>query len=536
MEISRRNFLMGAGAVAGAAAVAGLAGCSSESSAAESSDTESSDSEDSSSTETETVDHDPSSTESFDVVVVGSGTAGTCAALRAAQEGLSVVCLEKNSMLGGTSTFAEGFCGIGSDYQAENGIEVNPTDVLVDTMKYHHYACSGPVVRTFVDNCGETINWLTDQGVQWSAVTFLGDSYPVWHLPADEEGNATHVETVLELLQPEAEDEGVEFRTSTPMTDLAVTDGKVTGVYIGSGSDEVLIEAKAVILASGGYASNPDMFEEFTGRPYDSVRVWGMEGRDGDGIARATAVAGADTHIPSAVMYHTGCLEGTDAFSDIPNFVLTMQPTMRVNAVAERYFDESCVSDFTSCGNVLTTNTPNYVIFDDGYIDYIEENGPFNPMPNLGAFVGEPFECREGITSCEGVVQGDTLDEVAEGLGLDADALAATVERYNGFCDSGVDEDYGKPAEMLLSISKAPYYGALITPTLFTTVGGLRVNEHMQVLDMEGEPIEGLFAAGGDAGGLYGANYDVDVCSGGQQGWAATSGRLASEYIAENIA
>lgn len=151
------------------------------------------------------------------------------------------------------------------------------------------------------------------------------------------------------------------------------------------------------------------------------------------------------------------------------------------------------------------------------------------PMPNLGALAGQPFECREGLLSCEGIVKGDSIADVAKGLGLDPDVLESTVERYNGFCDSGIDEDYGKPKEQLLAVSKAPFYGAKITPTLFTTVGGLRVDERMRVMSTSGNPISGLYAAGGDAAGLYGANYDVNVCSGSQQGWAATSGVLAAE-------
>lgn len=525
MTITRRSFLSGS-LLAGAGVVAGsLIGCSPASEAAADKTTAPTDAAD------KVKAHNPVSTEQFDVVVVGSGTAGTCAALRAAELGKKVVCLEKNSGLGGTSVFAEGLCGIGSRFQTEQGIEVDRAAVLADTMSYHHYACLGPVVRSFIDNCGSTIDWLEDQGVAFSSVVALGESYPVWHLPADETGAPTAMKTVLDVLQKNAQDLGVEFRTSAPMTDLAVEGDAVVGVYLGGDGDETLIEAPAVVLASGGYANNAELFEKFTGRPYDSVHVWGMTGRDGDGILAATGTANADTHLPGAVMYHTGRIEGTDAFSDIPNFVLTMQPTLRVNAAAERYFNEAVTSDFSATGNVLTTNAANYVVFDDAYIDHIEQAGPFCPMPNLGAFVGQPFECRKGIESCKGVAKADTIEDLAEQLGLDADALRETVDRYNEFCASGLDEDYGKPAEQLLSVEKAPFYGAFITPTLFTTVGALRVNEAMQVVATDGHAISGLYAAGGDAAGLYGANYDVDVCSGSQQGWAATSGKLAAEHL-----
>ena len=284
-----------------------------------------------------------------------------------------------------------------------------------------------------------------------------------------------------------------------------------------------------MILATGGWANNREMFEAYTGKDFDRFVVWGVEGRDGDGITCAVEQAGAATHHPEAVMWHTGALEGTMAFSDIPNYTLLMQPTLHVNENAKRYFNEAFTSDFTCCGNALSSQGANYVIVDDAYIEHIETVGPWMPMPNLGAFAGEPFACREGIESAEGLAKAGTIAELAEELGLDAEALERTVAAYNGCCEAGVDEEYGKDASMLLPVSTPPFYGGRVTPTLFTTVGGLRVNERMQVVDADGAAIEGLYAVGGDANGMYGANYDVDVMSGGQQGWCATSGRLAAE-------
>lgn len=527
MKISRRSFLSGS-LIAGAGVfTAGFTGCS---------PIEDPEKKTPSVEKTqENITHNPSKTEQYDIVVVGSGTAGTVAALRAAQTGASVLCLEKNSSLGGTSVFAEGLCGINSNFQKNQDITIDASSVFADTMNYHHYACLGPVVSMFINNCGETIDWLETEGVVFSTVVALGDSYPVWHLPADEKGAPTSIKVVLDILQDKAKELGVEFRTETPMTDLATEESAVTGVYIESKQEEVLIEAQGVILATGGYANNADLFEKFTGRPYSKVHVWGMSGRDGDGISSALRSVNADTHIPSAVMYHTGKVEGTDAFSDIPNFVLTMQPTLRINESGKRYFNEAVTSDFSATGNVLTTNAGNYVFFDDAYIDHIETEGPFFPMPNLGAFVGQPFPCREEIENCKGIIKADTLEELANKLELDISILQKNIDRYNIFCKSGIDEDFGKPATMLLSVEKKPFYAAKITPTLFTTVGGLCTDESLQVINTDGTPIKGLYAVGGDASGLYGSNYDVDVCSGSQQSWAATSGRIAAEHATSSF-
>lgn len=519
MELTRRNFLGGA-ALAGVAAAVGMTGCSASSNKTSTGNA----------ADDKAPQHNPVRTEECDIVVVGSGTAGTCATLRAAEKGAKVLCIEKNSGLMGTSAFAEGFAGVGSSFQEKQGISVDPAAVVADTMNYHHCGCLAPVVRTMVYNSGETIDWFEENGVSFAAVAALGNSYPVWHLPADETGMTTHVSTVLGILQPAAEAAGAEFRAETPMTGLVVENGTVKGVYAKASDGEIQINAKSVILATGGWANNAEMFEKLTAKSYDKVRVWGIEGRDGDGINFAVNEAGAATHHPEAIMWHTGALDGTDAFSDIPNYALLMQPTLHVNENAERYFNEAFTSDFTSCGNALSSQGENYAIIDDAYIDHIESVGPWMPMPNLGAFAGQPFECREGIENAKGLVKADSIEELAKKLGLDPDALAKTIEQYNGYCEKGVDEEYGKAADMLLPISTPPYYGGKVTPTLFTTVGGLKVNTDMQVVNEEGQAIEGLYAAGGDANGMYGANYDVDVMSGGQQGWCATSGRLAAEH------
>lgn len=522
MELTRRNFLAGT-ALLGAATL-GLAGCTPSNPTPGASE---------SAVEIEAAtSHDPVGTETVDIVVVGSGTAGTCAALRAAELGATVICLEKNSGLMGTSAFAEGFAGVKSLVQEELGIDIDPTAVVADTMNYHHCGCLGPVVWTMVNSSGETIDWLSEHGTQFASVAALGNSYQTWHLPAGEDGAPTSVGTVLAQLQSDAQAAGVDFRTSTPATGLIVEDGKVTGVYAEGAEGEIQINAsRGVVLATGGWASNGEMFERYTSIPYDKVRVWGMEGRDGDGINFAVNEAGAATHHPEAIMWHTGALDYTDAFSDIPNYILLMQPTLHVNEDAERYFNEAFTSDFTACGNALSSQNKNFVIIDDAYIDHIETVGPWMPMPNLGAFPGAPYQCREAIESAQGLQKADTIEELAQKLGLNPAVLAETVTTYNGYCETGVDLEYAKPADMLLPVATPPFYGGFVTPTLFTTVGGLQVNPLMQVVNEEGIAIEGLYAAGGDANGMYGANYDVDVMSGGQQGWAATSGRLAVQNI-----
>ncbi len=201
-----------------------------------------------------------------------------------------------------------------------------------------------------------------------------------------------------------------------------------------------------------------------------------------------------------------------------------------MNAGGQRYFNEQVsMTDFSACGNVLTTNAQNFAIFDDAFIDHIETEGPWLGLLALSAEAGVPFACREEIEAFAPIKKADTLEELGAALGIDGEALVTTIDRFNGFVESGVDEDYGLPEQYLFPVKTPPFYGALIMPTLFTTVGGLAVDAKMRVLDTDGYAIEGLYAAGGDAGSLYGGSYDVGVCAGSQQGWAALSGRLAAQ-------
>lgn len=127
-----------------------------------------------------------------------------------------------------------------------------------------------------------------------------------------------------------------------------------------------------------------------------------------------------------------------------------------------------------------------------------------------------------------------TLDELASELQLDADKLKASVEKYNGYCESGIDEEFSKASEYLFAIDDGPYYAFELNVGIFTTVGGMKISHDAEVLDSEAQPIPHLYAVGCDAGGIYGDAYDVSICEGSCQGFAVFTGKMAAEHIAEN--
>jgi fumarate reductase flavoprotein subunit len=368
-------------------------------------------------------------------------------------------------------------------------------------------------------------------GVPFVGIVALGNSYPVWHT-FETDGRCGP--NLIDVLVPQAEALGATFRYNTAADTLLFDDNGVTGVLAANVDGVTIrIDAKAVILCSGGYADNAEMLAEYANVPdMDMIHNFGIAGRDGDGINMALSAHAALQH-PGAVMYCGALVEGTGIMHDFLNLVMCFQPNLYVNESASRFFNEGIVFDFTTFGNALSNNSENYSIIDDAYIDVLESVGIFNGHPTSGNPTGTKLsDVRPALQASNAIVIADTLEELADGLGIDAKALAATVEHYNDMCAAGIDADYAKDSAFLQPVKTAPFYGTKVKRTYFATVGGLKVDEHMRVLTDEGGFISGLYACGGDANGAYGSCYDVGVTSGSQQGWAGTSGRLAAEHAA----
>lgn len=466
-----------------------------------------------------------------DVVVCGTGTAGTCAALRGAELGLNVAVLEANAFVGGSSRWAEGVFGVGDRLCQEQGVDVTPREIVDSAASYAHYGSNGPVLKCFIDNAGDTINWLMDHGIPFTRLLSLGGSPATWHTF---DTGMLIGENLIDPLLAEAQSLGAELYLETAAKELAFSEnGSIAGVYAQRADGTVLrFVAPVVILATGGYGDNREMFERFVNVDFDSVMSNGAPGHNGDGIQMGLS-AGAALHLPSAVMFCGGRVADTPTWYSEVNLALYRQYNMRVNENGSRYWNEARVGDFTAHGNSLMGQRKNISIIDQAYLDILMNEGLFYGTATMGFPTGSPVPAlQEELEANPNVVIANTIAEIAEAFGIDSAALEAEVERYNGFCEIGVDEDYGKPADYLQPVKTPPFYAANLIPTYFTTVGGLKVNPHIQVCDEQGQPIKGLYACGSDAGGVYGHCYDVSAATGSQQGWAATSARLAVEHAA----
>ena len=557
-SLDRRMFVKGAG-VAGIGALASyaLAGCAPTGKREEAPATDAAEDENLAATgadgesyigladsDVELGDLQVSETRDVDVVVVGSGMAGITATMAAVDEGMSVICLEKRSALGGTSAAAEGMFGLRSQYQMDQGYDdENVDDYFKACMDYHHY-CSNPrIARRFYNTAGAHVDWCVDHGMKFRALLASWSVVPSWHV-YDGKGKVA-----IETFAAYSEGKGAEILTETPAVQLLDDgNGAATGVIAkAKDGSYIQINAKAVILACGGYPCNREMIETYTGSVFyegdDPVKrdnsYFGTEGRVGDGIIMGQSV-GADLFRIGAVMADFSAIGGTRMDEEnVCRNILLVAPTLIVNERAKRFCSEGLINDFVAWGECMTTQLKNFQICDYDFVvrqsqgviadcSGVAQKG--TPYPDAVKEIDEYIEQGDLM-----IYKADTIEELAEKMGLDAETLKDTVDHYNKMCDAGYDEDFCKETEYLIPVKTAPFYGIITHPMYMTTVGGLRIDERARVLNDEGEIIKGLYAAGSDAGGLYGYSYDVKVACGSQQNFCVASARWAIEDVKENV-
>ena len=477
----------------------------------------------------------------FDVVVVGAGGGGMSAAIRAAQLGLSTVLLEQRNVTGGTTLFTEGLFAINSHFQKENG--KNPPDLGYDlftvAMDYHHWYADGALFRKYLDKSGENIDWLESVGVEFSGTgTMCDNEYNTWHQYKYEEGQISGRTYVDNLTKAVTEAGATLVLGSEGVNIIQAEDGTVTAII--AKEEDKFIQynaAKGIILATGGYSDNPDMIREFGKNP-DRIDPMGAGGRNGFGINAARQAGGTLAPSPGCLVFYGGCIPGIMYGSHL-YCASAFQPYFWINGSCERFVNEYYAErNFCFSGNAQSMQDRVISLVTQKQMDDMFENG--------GTFgCGEYIHAGEPLTKLWDEFQAqkdkgneyvhgplETLDDVAAEMGLDADALKASVEKYNGFCAAGSDPEFSKDAKYLFPLEEGPYYAFELFAGIFTTVGGMKITSDGQVLTAEGKAIPHLYAIGCDAGGIYGDSYDVSICEGSCQGFAVFSGKAAAEHIA----
>ncbi|MDR1962040.1 MAG: FAD-binding protein, partial [Gracilibacteraceae bacterium] len=307
--LSRRSFLKGTVAAGASAVLMGAAAA-----CAPTANPGAGNSNTASSTPTAANERSIAETLECDVLIAGVGISGLVAAVQAGEHGLKIIAIEKQPAIGGNGQFTEGVFAVDSPLQKERGIEVDRSYIMHKELQVSQWITNGELWANFMENTGGNIQWLLDQGCQFSDVSD-GEGvaeYPIIHFWKNKKG----AEGALPFLKAKAEEYGVEIRTSTPLTGLIVEEGAVKGAYAkDSSGNDIQINAKAVILATGSYANNEEYCRE-RGWNLDGVTISGPY--TGDGIRAAVEDANAKSFVPYATfnaVNHLGDFYYQDMFT-----------------------------------------------------------------------------------------------------------------------------------------------------------------------------------------------------------------------------
>jgi fumarate reductase flavoprotein subunit len=467
-----------------------------------------------------------------DVVVIGSGVSGLAAAVTAAEGGAKVIVFEKQRSLGGTSNFFEGIFAVESAMQRERFIDYSRDEAFKKIMEYSHWRANARLVRAFVNESAETIAWLQKQGVEFINAMSLRPGGPSPYHPINGKGEA-----VIKALATSAKEKGVDIRPATPVKKILREGDRITGVVAETeDGEETQVAAKAVIVASGGYANNKEWIKKYAGFDLDvNVIPVGNVDKMGDGIRMAWEVGAAEEGMGVLEMLRVG--PAGPGF-EIMNMIemAAAQPDLWVNRHGERFCDESVGFSDTSMGNANARYKEGYTfsIFDDSIKQRLIEKGIeryvglANPPGTRPVGIEKMMNDVLGKGTTE-VFMADSVEELASKIEMDPAVLKATVDEYNGFCEKGHDDLFAKDPKYLRPL-KGPKYYAVKARTLFLgTLGGIKINHRAEVVDKQGKVIPGLYAVGFDAGGAYGDSYSINDSPGMSAGFSTNSGRIAGK-------
>ena len=495
------------------------------------------------------------STVEADVVVVGAGGAGMTAAITAAAEGKSVVILESQSMVGGNSVRATGGMNAGKTvYQDENefgesaGVEktlktaaekyadnetitalaktvseqwaayqANPTGYFdsvelmeLDTMIGGKGINDPALVETLCANSADAIDWLDEHGITLHNVSsFGGASVKRIHRPVNAEGKTVSVGSyMIPLLEENCEKAGVKMMLDTTATEILTdANGAAVGVKAtGASGETVTVNAKAVVLATGGFGANLDMVVKYKPE-LKGFMTTNAPGIQGQGIEMAEAI-GAATVDMDQIQIHPTVEANTAA---LITEGLRGDGAILINEEGQRFIDEVGTRDVVSAAEIAQTGSYSWLVVDQAMVD---------ASSVIQGYI------KKGYT-----VTGATYEELGKAMGVDAAAFAETMEKWNGYVEAKNDPDFGRTS-FANPLNTAPYYAVKVTAGVHHTMGGLKINANTEVLNEKGEVIPGLFAAGEVTGGVHGANRLGGNAVADFTVFGRIAGAAASDYAA----
>ena len=472
-----------------------------------------------------------------DIAIVGAGVCGLSAALTAADTGARVVVFEKQKSPGGSSNFFTGIFAVESRMQREKFVMYTRDEAFKAIMEYNHWKGNPRLVRAIVDESAASIEWLIGAGVEIpDVITNMPYTEPTYHLVKGKGAAA------IKQLSMNAKEKGIDVRLGVPVTELIKSGGKISGLLAEENEEEIEVEAKAVIIASGGYANNKEWIKKYHG--YDlgvNLIPYGNVDKMGDGIRMAWEAGAAAEGMNALEIIAVGPVSDEfDMMNDLE--VAVAQPDLWVDPNGRRFCDEGICFYDTSGGSANSRYAGGFTfhILDDSVINRLETYG-IEKEGSMDRKPGAPlYDIRKIIDAAVGrgseeVYAGNSIGALAEKMQVDSGVLEATIAEYNGFCESRHDRLFAKKPMYLRPIVGPNYYAVKVRTTTLGTKGGIRVNEKLEAVDKNDVPVKGLYAGGFDAGGVQSESYPINVATGLSSAFALNSGRIAGRSAAEYI-
>ncbi len=493
--------------------------------------------------------------ETVDVVVVGAGGAGMTAAITATDAGKKVIVVESQPIAGGNSVRSTGGMNAAkTPYQDKNefkeaaGVEktlataaekfadnetitalaatvksqwdayqANPQGYFdsvelmeLDTMIGGKGKNNPELVKALAENSADAIEWLASIGAEVKNVgAFGGASVKRIHRPVNADGKVTAVGAyIVPILEKNLQDRNVQFLFDTTANEIIMKDGKAVGIKAtGKDGNKVTINAKSVVIATGGFGANAEMVEKYKPE-LKGFATTNAEGAQGQGIDMATAVGAATVDMDQIQIHPTVHIE-EDGNAHLITEGLRGDGAILVNAEGKRFYDEVSTRDKVSAAIIAQPEKSAWLVVDQSMVD---------KSAVIAGYI------KSGYT-----VTGATYEELAKAMGVDETTFVSTMNTWNQAVEAKSDAEFNRTS-FANPLTAAPYYAIKITPAVHHTMGGIVINPKAEVLNEKGEAISGLFAAGEVTGGVHGANR----LGGNAVADFTVFGRIAGQSAADN--
>ena len=483
-----------------------------------------------------------------DVVVVAAGLSGLAASIAAAEEGKIVITLEKSNVTGGAANMGMSPLAIGTKYQRAANFNMTPAEACRKHMNFIHWQGDARLIKKYYEKTASTIEWLEDMGVEFCGLITAyavnenerayATAYPTAHCVKPEGGGAPGPRcagAMTKKMTERANELGVKIMFETVGESVIMEDGRAAGVRARNKDGEFEVRANAVIIATGGFGDNPELIKEHFGYEWGkdlfSFRIPGMKG---DGIRMAWEAGAGHSKMMMELMYQ--CPDNMTVFSLDGAF---RQPCLWVNKTGERFLNEDLTpnSTYTGCAIINQPGNVGISIMDQKMVNTYKKKGPDLLDHVHGEHVFENWDADVNDALERGykyLHKADTLEELAQSLGIPEDKFLETVEEYNEMCENGWDDLFEKDRRYLYPVKKGPFYALEFYAGAYGTLGGIKINHMCEVVTDDYKVIPGLYAVGTDACAIYGDCYPFTF-AGNTMGFCINSGRMAGENASEYI-